>query len=71
MNSKDFSLKIEQVVKDKKISYMEAVIWYCDENKIDTATVGPLVNKTLKEKIQVEATDLRMLNSPPAGKLPL
>lgn len=71
MNSKDFSLKIEQVVKDKKISYMDAVVWYCNENQIDTSTVGPLVNKSLKEKIEVEAIDLKMLNSPPVGKLPL
>jgi len=71
VNSKEFSLKIEEVVKQKRISYMDAVVWYCEENNIDTGTVGPLVSKSLKEKIQVEAVDLKMLNSPPAGKLPI
>ena len=32
MNSKEFSLKIESIVKEKKISHMDAVVWYCDEN---------------------------------------
>ena len=50
---------------------MDALIWYCEQNSLDTGTVGPLISKSLKEKIEVEATDLRMLNSPPAGKLPL
>ena len=50
MNSKEFSLKIEAVVKEKKITYMDAVINYCEENDIDISTVSPLVNKSLKEK---------------------
>ena len=35
MNSKEFSLIIEGVVKDKRpITYMDAIIWYCDQNQI-------------------------------------
>jgi len=71
VNSKEFSLVIEKIVKEKRLSYMDALIWYCEQNSLDTGTVGPLISKSLKEKIEVEATDLRMLNSPPAGKLPL
>jgi len=71
VNSKEFSLLIEKIVKEKRLSYMDAVIWYCEQNSLDTGTVGSLISKSLKEKIEVEATDLRMLNSPPAGKLPL
>jgi len=71
MNSKEFSLKIESIVKEKRISYMEAIIWYCEQNDIDTGTISPLISKSLKEKIQVEATDLRMLNTPKGGILPV
>ena len=52
MNSKEFSLTIEGVVKEKKISHMDAVIWYCDENGLDTGQVGSLISKSLKEKIK-------------------
>ena len=69
MNSKEFYQTIEGVVKEKKISYMDAVVWYCDENDIDTATVGPLVSKNLKDKISIEAQTLNWL--PTTGKLPI
>jgi hypothetical protein len=56
MNSKEFSLIIEGVVKDKRpISYMDAIIWYCEENNIEIETTSRLISKSLKEKIQVEA----------------
>lgn len=71
MNSKEFSLEIEKIVKEKRISYMDAVVWYCEQNDIDTGTVSSLVSKSLKEKIKVEAIDLRMLNTPKGGVLPI
>tara|TARA_B100001093_G_scaffold168498_1_gene161170 strand:+ start:12322 stop:12582 length:261 start_codon:yes stop_codon:yes gene_type:complete len=71
MNSKEFSLKIESIVKEKRITYMDAVIWYCEQNDIDPGTVSSLVSKSLKEKIKVEAIDLRMLNTPKGGILPV
>jgi len=71
MNSKEFSLKIESIVKEKRISYMDAVVLYCEENDIDTSTVSSLISKSLKEKIQVEASNLRMLKLPRCGVLPI
>ena len=71
MNSKEFSLKIESIVKQKKISHMDAVVWYCDQNGLDTSQVSSLISKSLKEKIQVEATNLRMLKIPRCGVLPI
>ena len=72
MNSKEFSLIIEVVVKDKRpITYMDAILWYCEENKIEVETVGRLISKALKEKIQVECTTANLLKLPEAGKLPL
>jgi len=71
MNSKEFSLKIENMVKEKKCTYMEAVILYCEELEIDPATAKPLISKSLKEKIKLEATNLKMLKTPPGGMLPI
>jgi len=71
MNSKEFSLKIESIVKEKRISYMDAVILYCEENDIDLETAKPLVSKSLKEKIKLEATNKRMLKYPKCGQLPI
>ena len=72
MNSKEFSLIIEGVVKDKRpITYMDAILWYCEENKIEVETVGRFISKALKEKIQVECTTANLLKLPEAGKLPI
>jgi len=72
MNSKEFSLIIEGVVKDKRpITYMDAILWYCEENKIEVETVGRLISKALKEKIQVECTTANLLKLPEEGKLPI
>ena len=69
MTSKEFSLKIENIVKEKKITYMDAVVWYCEQNDIDTGTVSNLISKSLKEKIKLEATNLKKLKFPKCGQL--
>jgi len=71
MNSKKFGLIIEGIVREKKIPYLDAVVKYCDENGIDTATVGPLINKQLKEKIQREAEKLNLVEKSSTAVLPI
>ena len=71
MNSKKFALIIEGIVKDKRMSYMDAVLEYCIENDIDTASVGPLINKALKEKIKEEAEKLNLVEKSSTAILPI
>ena len=72
MNSKEFSLIIEGVVKDKRpITYMDAILWYCEENQIEVESVGRLISKALKEKIQVEASKKNLIKMEATGKLPV
>ena len=71
MNSKEFSLKIESIVTDKRITYMDAVIDYCNNNDIDLSTVNPMINKSLKEKIKSEAINLKMIKDKKGGTLPV
>ena len=67
--TKTFSLKIEQIALEKKITHMDAVLLYCSENEIDPSTVARLISKGLKEKIEVNASDLNYL--PKKAKLPI
>ena len=71
MNSKEFSLMIEGIVKEKRVSYMDAVVDYCEKNDIDLTTVNPMINKSLKEKIKNEAVNLKMLKEKKGGVLPV
>ena len=69
MNSKEFSLIIEGAVKDKRpITYMDAILWYCEQNQIEVESVGRLISKALKEKIQVEASKANLIKIPETGK---
>ena len=72
MNSKEFSLIIEGVVKNKRpITYMDAILWYCEDNQIEVESVGRLISKALKEKIQVEACKQNLIKVEATGKLPI
>ena len=64
-----FSLLIEQMVLTKKITYIDACFEYCNEKEIETNSLGRLVNKALKQKIQMEAEALHFL--PKTNSLPV
>ena len=66
---KTFTLEIENIVKNKEISHMEAVLWYCDKEGIEPDTVNSLISKGLKEKIEANARDLNFL--PKRAQLPI
>ena len=57
----DFSLEIERIVFKNKMSYIDAILKYCDENEVDIDRVKSLVNPTLKEKIKAEAIKLHTI----------
>ena len=65
-----FALLIEDIVKTKRISYIDAVVLYCEKNNIDPSTTKSMINKNLKEKIAYEAQGLNMLKEKTA-KLPI
>lgn len=54
----DFSLHIESLVREKRISHMDAVLLYCSENYLEPKDVAPMINKSLKEKIHMNATEM-------------
>ena len=66
---KTFALKIENIVKEKNITHMEAVLWYCQKQEIELEAVGSLVSKGLKEKIEANARELNFL--PKQAQLPI
>lgn len=70
MNTQAFSMKIEQVVKDKRISYFDAVLWYCEQNEIEIETGAKLINTIIKKKIEAEASEMNVLKEKTA-KLPV
>ena len=65
-----FAFIIENMVKEKKISYIDVILEYCKTHEIDPSNTKSMINKTLKEKVAYEAQNLNMLKEKVA-KLPL
>jgi len=65
----EFSIYIDEMRLKHDLSYMDAVINYCNEKDIDIDSIGPLINQKLREKIQIEAEQENMIK--PRGHLPV
>ena len=65
----DLNLTIEQLVKDKKLSYMEAVLHYAQTSEIEPEAMAKMLNQSVKDKIEVEAQELHLMKR--TAKLPL
>ena len=71
MTPTKFSMEIERLVKTSNglITYVEAVVTYCQENDIEIESVNKLLSSSLKQKLEVEAQDLNLLKVK-SNKLP-
>lgn len=65
----EFSIIIERLSRDKEISIMDAIVYYCEQNEMEVETAAKLINTTIKSKIEAEAINLHYL--PKTSKLPL
>lgn len=55
ITKQDFAMAIEKLVKTKEMSYVEAIIHYCDANTLDPVDISKLCVGSLKAKLEVEA----------------
>ena len=60
---------IENLVQQTKMTYIDAVMHYCEENKLEPETAGKMIGGKLKQNIQEEAEDLHLIER--TAKLPL
>ena len=67
-----FTQEIENVVtNNSNMSYIDAVVYFCEKNSIDVESVSKLISKPLKEKLKYEAQELNFLKKSSRAKLPL
>ncbi len=70
MDTKAFSMKIEKLVIEKRIPYMDAIVHYCDIHGMEIETAAKLINSKIKQSIASEASDLNMMKEK-INKLPV
>ena len=61
---------LDAMVRDKKISYMEAILKYTDDVDCEIEKVAKMLNRSIKDKIEAEAYELNMMKDR-SSKLPL
>ena len=67
----NFSLAIEVLVGDKKVSYMDAIVLYCEKTGLEVEVAAKLISGALKSKIKFEAEQLHFLPKSQSRKLPI
>ena len=60
-NANEFSLHIEKMVIEYRISHMDAVLKFCEDNLLEPQDIASKINKSLKDKIEINMRELNYL----------
>ena len=69
MTPKLFSKTNEDIVKDKKVNHMDAIVIFCEKNDVEPQDVKKFITKTLKDKVALNAQELQLI--PKTNTLPI
>lgn len=71
LTSENFIKEIDKIVDELKISYVDAVVHFCEKNNIEIETAASIVksNPKMKSKLQSDYESLNYL--PKRAKLPV
>ena len=70
--AKRFTEAIENIaLENKGMSYVDAIVHFCEKNNLDVESVPKLITKPLKEKLKCEAMELNLLKRTSHAKLPI
>jgi hypothetical protein len=61
---------LDKMVRDKQMTYMDAILKYTNDVDCEIEMVAKMLNKQIKDKIEAEAYELNMMKDR-SSKLPL
>jgi hypothetical protein len=61
MNKKKFTKMVEDCVRTKSMTYMDTVVYLCEQNNLEIEDVKKYIAISIKEKIELEAMKLNFL----------
>ena len=61
MNKKKFTKMVEDCVRTKSMTYMDTVVYLCEQNNLEIEDVKKYIATSIKEKIEFEAMKLNFL----------
>lgn len=60
-SANEFSMYIETVAKTKNVGVLDALLQYCEENYIEPEEIAKLVNRSLKDKLEINFVEINYL----------
>lgn len=65
-NANEFSYYIQKRALEEDASCNTVLLQYCEELDLDPEEVAPLVNRSLKDRLEVEFADMGLLKKSPS-----
>jgi hypothetical protein len=62
ISKKEFTEQVVKLLIGGKTDVMGAIIKVCENNKVEPESAKRLISQPLKEKLEAEATSLKMIN---------
>ena len=56
-----FSKLVEKTVIEKRLTYMDAILWLCEKHTIEPEDVKKFISPIIKDKLEAEARKLNFL----------
>ena len=71
INVQDFLQKIEAIAREKRLDYMDAVLWYCANSGLEIDTAAELIRKNANMKARIKNDAENSGYFPKTAKLPI
>ena len=63
MSTSKFSKIITEIVEEKEITYMDAIMDYCQKNQLEIESAAKLINQRIKKQLKEEAIELNFMKN--------
>lgn len=71
MTKKRFSSAVETLVASSGFTYIDAITYIAENRGMEYNNMKRLLSDSIKQKLEVEASDLKLIQSSTGNKLPL
>lgn len=69
LTKKKFETIVETTVRFTRLSYLDAIIYICEENELEVVDIAKYISPVIKNKLEAEARSLNFL--PRQSQLPI
>jgi hypothetical protein len=61
LTKKKFAMIVEEHVASLRLTYMDAILQVCEDRELDPADISKLVSPAIKDKLEAECIELRLI----------